>query len=99
MRLAFAIAVNVDPDILIIDEVLGVGDQAFVEKCVDRIEQFRSAGKTMVCVSHSLELISSLCERAIWLDHGRIVKDGSCVPVVREYSATMHSHVVPEPIR
>jgi len=89
MRLAFAVAINVDPDILIIDEVLGVGDQEFVEKCVDRIAGFRRAGKTMICVSHSLILIASLCDRVIWLDHGRIVMDGPATPVIHAYGAQL----------
>ncbi len=90
MRLAFAVAISVDPDILVIDEVLGVGDQAFVEKCVERIEGFRRAGKTMICVSHSLVLISSLCERVLWLDHGRIAMDGPATPVIHAYAAQLH---------
>lgn len=89
MRLAFAVAISVDPDILIVDEVLGVGDQAFVERCIERIEGFRRAGKTMICVSHSLILIASLCERVIWLDHGRIVMDGAATPVIHAYSAQL----------
>jgi len=94
MRLAFAVAIHVDPDILIVDEVLGVGDQAFVEKCVDRIERFRRAGKTMICVSHSLILISSLCDRVIWLDHGRIVMDGPATTVIHAYAAQLQREPV-----
>jgi ABC-type polysaccharide/polyol phosphate transport system ATPase subunit len=90
MRLAFAVAINVDPDILVIDEVLGVGDQEFVEKCVDRIEGFRRSGKTMICVSHSLQLIASLCDRVIWLDRGRIVMDGPAATVLRAYGSPAH---------
>lgn len=90
MRLAFAVAIHVDPDILVIDEVLGVGDQEFVEKCVDRIEEFRRSGKTMICVSHSTPLISSLCDRVIWLDRGRIVMDGPAASVLREYTSPVH---------
>jgi len=95
MRLAFAVAVNVDPDILIIDEVLGVGDQGFVEKCTDRIESFRRWGKTIICVSHSLDLISSLCDRVIWLDHGRIVMDDLTGAVLNAYRDLGHR----EPVR
>lgn len=87
VRLAFAVAINVDPDILLIDEVLGVGDRMFFEKCVERIEEFRRTGKTMICVSHSLPMISSLCDRAIWLDHGRIVMDGPAPAIIDAYSA------------
>ena len=85
MRLAFAVAIHVNADILVLDEVLGVGDQAFFEKCAQRIEDFRNAGKTLICVSHSLNSIESLCHRAIWLDHGRVIQDGPAADVLRAY--------------
>jgi len=87
MRLAFAVAIHVDPDILVVDEVLGVGDYGFFEKCLQRIEAFRRAGKTIVCVSHGLEMIESLCSRAIWLDHGRVLADGATSLVLDRYRA------------
>jgi lipopolysaccharide transport system ATP-binding protein len=86
MRLAFAVAVNVDPDVLIVDEVLGVGDKAFYQKCLDRIFQFRHAGKSILCVSHSLGTLAELCDHAIWLDHGRLMASGPVKDVVRQYS-------------
>ena len=89
MRLAFSVAVNVDPDILIIDEVLGVGDQAFFKKCFDRIMEFRRSGKTILCVSHSLPTLEQLCNRAVWLDHGRVLQTGSVSQVIRAYTASM----------
>jgi ABC-2 type transport system ATP-binding protein len=76
MRLAFAVAVHVDPDILIIDEVLGVGDQRFQAKCFDKIQQFKQAGKTLLFVSHGGEAVRHLCDRAIWLDHGKMRMEG-----------------------
>jgi lipopolysaccharide transport system ATP-binding protein len=85
MRLAFAVAVNVDPDILIIDEILGVGDEAFSAKCFERIMQFRRAGKTLLCVSHDLDSLGALCDRALWLDHGRVARAGPLRQVVQEY--------------
>lgn len=85
MRLAFAVAVNVDPDILIIDEVLGVGDKVFFAKCFERIMEFRRNGKTLICVSHALESLESLCDRAVWLDHGRVVKTGPIRQVMQAY--------------
>ena len=88
MRLAFSVAVNVDPDILIIDEVLGVGDQAFFKKCFDRIMEFRRCGKTILCVSHSLSTLEQLCNRAIWLDHGRILETGSVSQIIQSYTAS-----------
>ena len=87
MRLAFAVAIHVNPDILVVDEVLGVGDCSFFEKCLQRIEAFRRAGKTIVCVSHSLDAIESLCSRVIWLDHGRVFADGPTSLVLDRYRA------------
>jgi ABC-type polysaccharide/polyol phosphate transport system ATPase subunit len=69
--------------------VLGVGDQEFFAKCMARIEEFRRAGKTIIFVSHSLPVILSLCNRVIWLDHGRIVMDGEAAAVVDAYSANV----------
>jgi ABC-type polysaccharide/polyol phosphate transport system ATPase subunit len=85
MRLAFAVAVNVDPDILIVDEVLGVGDQAFFAKCFERIMEFRRAGKTLLCVSHELSSLETLCDRALWLDHGRVAGVGPMRQVAQAY--------------
>jgi ABC-type polysaccharide/polyol phosphate transport system ATPase subunit len=86
MRLAFSVAVNVDPDILIIDEVLGVGDHTFFKKCLDRIMQFQRSGKTILCVSHSLATLEQLCSRAIWLDHGRLVETGPVKQLIEAYT-------------
>jgi ABC-type polysaccharide/polyol phosphate transport system ATPase subunit len=85
MRLAFAVAVNVDPDILILDEVIAVGDQAFQAKCREKIYEFKEAGKTMLSVSHAAATLHDLCERAIWLDHGQVVMDGPLDDVLAEY--------------
>lgn len=89
MRLAFSVAVNVNPDILIIDEVLGVGDQAFFRKCLNRIMQFRREEKTILCVSHSADTLRMLCNKAIWLDHGRVVMAGTAREVAEEYVGAM----------
>ena len=90
-RLAFAVAVHVEPDILIVDEVLGVGDAAFQEKCSVKIRPWRKEGRTLVCVSHAPTSILSLCDRAIWLDHGHLIQDGPAPDVVAAYSAYMSS--------
>jgi ABC-type polysaccharide/polyol phosphate transport system ATPase subunit len=87
MRLAFSIAIHVDPTILIIDEVLGVGDSHFQEKCVSVIANFRREGRTMLCVSHNPQMVLTYCDRAIWLDHGRLVLDGESTAVMNAYSA------------
>jgi ABC-type polysaccharide/polyol phosphate transport system ATPase subunit len=86
MRLAFSVAVNTDPETLIIDEVLAVGDQAFQAKCFERIHKFRHRGKTLLCVSHSPAMIQALCDRAIWLDHGELVMAGSIDEVASAYT-------------
>jgi ABC-type polysaccharide/polyol phosphate transport system ATPase subunit len=93
MRLAFSVAVNVDPDILIIDEVLGVGDQSFFAKCFDRISQFRHEGKTIICVSHALQTLEKLCNHAIWLDHGRLMKSGPVKQILAAYSEASQGQV------
>jgi len=76
VRLAFSVAVHVDPDILIVDEVLAVGDEPFQRKCLDRIRQFQERGKTIIIVSHSLEQVGELCDRVLVLEHGEVVFDG-----------------------
>jgi len=76
VRLAFAVAVHVDPDLLLVDEVLAVGDEPFQRKCMDRIRNFQSDGRTIILVTHALEQVSELCDRAVVLEHGNIVADG-----------------------
>ncbi|MGA2742204.1 MAG: ABC transporter ATP-binding protein [Bryobacteraceae bacterium] len=85
MRLAFSVAINRDPDILLIDEVLAVGDAAFQAKCIDKVHEFRNAGKTLLCVSHS-NMIRQLCDRAIWLDHGELILSGTVDEVLEAYA-------------
>jgi lipopolysaccharide transport system ATP-binding protein len=84
-RLAFSVATAVDPDVLITDEVLAVGDEAFQRKCLDRIFSFRRAGKTIIYVSHALDTVEALCDTAIWLDHGRMQRNGPAAEVVSAY--------------
>ncbi len=85
MRLAFSVAINTNPDILIVDEILAVGDHTFQAKCVDRIHQFRNAGKTILAVSHSQTMVEKLCDRALWLDHGQAVMQGRISEVLDSY--------------
>jgi ABC-type polysaccharide/polyol phosphate transport system ATPase subunit len=87
LRLAFAVAIHCDPDILLTDEVLVVGDQAFQAKCMDKINDFRRRGKTLLCVSHSTEMVRKFCDRGIWLDHGQIVMTGTATDVLKAYCA------------
>jgi ABC-type polysaccharide/polyol phosphate transport system ATPase subunit len=85
MRLAFSVAIHTDPDIVLIDEVISVGDQAFQDQCFERMAALRRAGKTMVCVSHSPTLLRRMCDRAIWLDHGQLMAQGSLEEVLASY--------------
>ena len=77
VRLAFAVAVHVDPDILLVDEVLAVGDEPFQRKCMDRIRQFQHDGRTIIFVSHSLDQVADLCDRAVVLESGQVIADGA----------------------
>jgi ABC-type polysaccharide/polyol phosphate transport system ATPase subunit len=85
MRLAFSVAINRDPEILLIDEILAVGDAAFQAKCIAKVHEFRNAGKTLLCVSHS-NMIRELCDRAIWLDHGELILNGAVGDVLEAYA-------------
>ena len=91
MRLGFAVAIHVNPDVLIIDEVLAVGDQAFVHKCLDKIGEFRRRGKTILLVTHSLGLVEKLADEALWLDEGKIQSRGDPKKVVDAYLAQVTS--------
>jgi len=85
MRLAFSVAINVDAEILLIDEILSVGDQHFQEKCFKKMKELKCEGKTMVFVTHSMEAVRTLCDRAVWLYNGKIKMDGDTNKVVDEY--------------
>ncbi len=86
-RLGFSVAVHIDPEILILDEVLAVGDQNFRKKCEEKVAEFTRQGKTLLFVSHGLDAVSSMCRRAIWLDKGRIRMDGPVREVISAYRA------------
>lgn len=85
MRLAFAVAINVDADILLVDEILSVGDQHFQEKCLNKMKELKTEGKTMVFVTHNLESAKELCDRTVWLHQGVIKMDGATDEVIEEY--------------
>ena len=89
MRLAFSVAINVDADILLIDEILAVGDANFQIKCFNRLRQIKSEGVTIVLVSHSLQQIEQICDRTIWIQDGRIREDGKPREVHAAYSGFM----------
>jgi lipopolysaccharide transport system ATP-binding protein len=87
VRLAFSVAMHVDPMVLIIDEVLAVGDLHFRQRCLDRIDDFRGRGKTLLLVSHDMELVRRFARRALHLEHGGLVRDGPVEEVVAAYEA------------
>jgi ABC-type polysaccharide/polyol phosphate transport system ATPase subunit len=84
-RLGFAVATDERPDILIVDEILAVGDENFQQKCYNRIQQYRDEGTTILVVAHNMALIQSMCQRAAWLDHGHIKTIGSPEEAIRDY--------------
>ena len=86
VRLGFAIAINVDPEILLVDEVLAVGDAAFQAKCMEKFAEFREAGKTVVVVSHAMGTMRTMCDAAAWLDHGKLVEVGEVAQMVDDYN-------------
>lgn len=85
MRLGFAVAVHVDPDVLIVDEVLAVGDEGFSLKCLDKFAEFKRRGKTILLVTHGLATVQQFCDEAVWLDHGRVRGLGDPTRVVHAY--------------
>jgi lipopolysaccharide transport system ATP-binding protein len=89
MRLGFAVAANIIPDILLVDEVLAVGDEAFQRKCLRKIEDFRREGRTIVFVSHDLDTVRRICHRALWLDQGLVQAVGSTDGVIDSYLQSM----------
>jgi ABC-type polysaccharide/polyol phosphate transport system ATPase subunit len=91
VRLGFSVAINVDPDILLIDEVLAVGDAEFQRKCLEKFDDFRNAGKTIVIVSHALESVRNLCDTAGWLEHGVLRRLGPASDVIDEYLTESHT--------
>jgi ABC-type polysaccharide/polyol phosphate transport system ATPase subunit len=86
MRLAFAVATHVDPEVLVVDEVLAVGDARFARKCLARMRRFREAGVTILLVSHDASAVRALCDRAVWLEAGRVMADGEATTVLERYA-------------
>ena len=85
MRLAFSVAINVQAEILLIDEILAVGDQHFQEKCFNKLKELKKSGKTIVIVTHSMNQVKQFCDRAIWLYHGEVKMDGKVDDVLEQY--------------
>lgn len=91
VRLGFAIAVNLDPEILIVDEVIAVGDEEFQRKCFDRLYELRRAGTTIVLVTHALGLVADLCDEVAWLDHGHLMATGPATQVIDKYMKAVNT--------
>jgi lipopolysaccharide transport system ATP-binding protein len=94
MRLAFAVAIEVDPQILVLDEILAVGDMGFQQKCFERIRRFRESGKTILLVTHSMAVVEEHCDRAILIDHGNIIVDGRPDEAIAMYKTLLTPEVV-----
>ena len=91
MRLGFAVAIHVDPDVLLVDEVLAVGDEGFTHKCLDKFAEFKRRGKTILLVTHSLGLVERFCDDAVWLDHGQKLAEGDPKRVIGAYLINVES--------
>jgi ABC-2 type transport system ATP-binding protein len=89
VRLGFSVAINVDPDVLLVDEVLAVGDEAFQRKCNEKFAELRANGKTIVLVSHGLGVVQNLCDRVAWFSHGHLLKIGAPREVIEAYTDTV----------
>jgi ABC-2 type transport system ATP-binding protein len=89
VRLAFAVAINVDPQLLLIDEILAVGDVTFQQKCMEKFVDFRSEGRTIVLVTHAMTSVKDMCDRAVWLEHGKLVAEGDPAELVEAYTERM----------
>ena len=94
-RLAFAIATTIDAEVVLLDEILAVGDASFRERCAERIGRFRDSGATMVLVSHDLEAVQELCARAVWIAEGQVRAVGRAVEVIEAYNRSLHPTAPP----
>ena len=91
VRLGFSVAISVEPDILVVDEVLAVGDAEFQEKCLLKFQDYRNAGRTVVMVTHSMESIRSMCDHAAWIEKGKLREVGTSIDVSQSYLDSLHS--------
>jgi ABC-2 type transport system ATP-binding protein len=95
VRLGFAIAINVDPDILVVDEVLAVGDAEFQERCFQKFRDLKKEGKTVILVSHSMDMVESMCDHVAWLNHGNLMQVGKAAPTIRAYRESIPTELDP----
>lgn len=92
VRLGFSIAINVNPDVLVVDEVLAVGDAEFQEKCRQKFVEYKTLGKTVILVSHSMETVKQMCDHAAWLSHGELKKVGEAEETIAAYESSLGGH-------
>ena len=97
VRLGFSVAINVEPDVLLVDEVLAVGDEQFQRRCAEKFAELRGQGRTIVVVSHALGSVRSMCDHAAWLDDGQLRSSGTASQVIDDYLETVHTDRVDEP--
>lgn len=90
VRLGFSVAVHSNPQVLLVDEVLSVGDAFFQEKSLAKMHEFKAGGVTIVVVSHSMELVTTFCQRVIWMEHGRVVAEGPAAEIAERYRESAH---------
>ena len=91
MRLGFSVAISVAPEILVVDEVLAVGDAEFQEKCRQKFLEFKAAGKTVILVSHAMETVQQMCDQAAWLRNGTLVEVGAARPTISAYLNSLNT--------
>jgi ABC-2 type transport system ATP-binding protein len=91
VRLGFSVAINVDPDILVVDEVLAVGDAEFQEKCFQKFRDFKAAGKTVILVTHSMATVEAMCDHAAWINKGSLMAVGKATPTIKAYTDSYSS--------
>jgi ABC-2 type transport system ATP-binding protein len=89
VRLGFAVAINVEPEVLLVDEVLAVGDESFQQRCMEKLADLRKAGRTLVVVSHGLDMVRNICDQAAWFDHGKLLETGPAGQIVDAYLASV----------
>jgi ABC-2 type transport system ATP-binding protein len=89
VRLGFSVAINVDPEVLLVDEVLAVGDEAFQRKCSEKFADLKYDGKTIVLVSHSMHSVQNICDRVAWFEHGKLLGIGEPREIIEEYTSTV----------
>ncbi len=93
VRLGFAVAIHLEAEVMLLDEIFAVGDEQFQDKCIRRLRHFQAEGRTLILVSHGLSLVKRLCDRALWIEHGKLIEEGTAVHVVDQYLLRSNENV------